>query len=573
MVRNLIGYLKEHKGLSLLALLLATGTIVAGIGLMSTSGYLISRSAQRPMIVDLFMVTAAVRFFGISRAVVRYFERVVAHDLTFRVLLKIRTAFYRQLDAFPQKWMQARRPGELLTGMITDIENIQNAYLRIISPVVVALIICTLSCLLLLYIDPLLSFSIMLIYLINGLLVPMLAVHLSRGTGRTNLESTGKLKVFLTDIVPGLHDLFWLKKKELISNEFRQHEEKLFRVQSYNANTSGLVEGIQSLLTNMGMFTALLLAIPLVLNNQLQGVMLAAVTLGVLSSFEAVQGLATAFIQYEKTTEAASRLASYTADNQSMTARTSKSATERLLNKQPEISFNQVSFAYDHLHVLEQISFNLKPGSKTAIVGPSGSGKSTIINLLTRFWEPMAGKITAHGVDYSCIDQKSLRSALSVVTQDTYIFNRSIRENLLIADPNATDEKLVKALHMAGLGFLSGELDTTRGASGIKLSGGERQLFALSRALLAPGRIWIFDELSANMDPLTERRVLDSLWHTLEERTLLMITHRFLDMEKMDQILVLQQGKLAGIGKHHELLFNNDVYATMYRQNMQILRG
>ena len=574
MIASLFTYLKNHKWASALALLLASGTVLAGMGLMSTSGYLISRAAQRPMIVDLFMVTAAVRFFGISRAVVRYFERVVSHDLTFKILMQIRTTFYRQLNAFPYKWMMAKRPGELLTNMITDIETLQNAYLRIISPVITAFVICTFSCMVLFYIDLILSLSVLGIYLACGVLVPMLAVFLAKGTGKTKREATGKLKVFLSDSIPGLHDMLWLSNQSKIMDEFLSHECGITTVQQSNAHTSGLVDGMQSLLTNLGMLAALVLSAPLVISGQLQGVMLAAVTLGVLSSFEALQGLANAFIQYENTVEASTRLSSCTNSQEAVPCTAEKTPVLKELGNQPHISFQQVSFAYEnHNKVLDQISFSLWPGSKTAVVGPSGSGKSTIINLIAGFWEPTSGKISANGRNYNSLDKVSLRTALAVVAQDTYIFKRSIRDNLRMADPEAPDEKLAEILRLAGLNFLACELDMDRGSAGMKLSGGERQLFALARALLSPGHIWIFDELSANMDPVTERKVLDTLWENVEDRTLLMITHRLVDMEKMDQVIVLNQGSLAGMGKHHELLAKNPWYAAMYSQQMQIIRG
>ena len=586
MTGKLLPYLKVHKSKTVLAILLATGTVLAGIGLMTSSGYLISRAAERPMIVDLFMVTAAVRFFGISRAVVRYFERVVSHDLTFRILLQIRTTFYNKLNSFSQKWMMFKRPGELLTAMISDIETLQNVYLRILSPVIVAVLISSITLSVLMFIDITLAIAILLIFLVNGLLVPWLAVRLSRGTGKTDRDAQGRMKVYLVDKIQGIHDALWLENQQSILKSFEKIQGNIDGVQQKHASTSGLVEGLGSLLANLAVFAALVLAVPLVLNGHLENVWLAALVLGVFSSFEALQGLPNAYIRYESFKEASQSLNNLTkaedstdtvqeteTKREAIIINTTKSTTIHALSGHPQISFHKVSFSYDQdQKVLKDIEFELSPGSKTAIVGPTGSGKSTIINLLTGFWKPDSGGIIADGQPIQDLDIKSFRSLLGVVSQDTYIFNRSVKENLLIADEKASDHKLKEILSNVGLDLLADRLDLVVGSQGMKLSGGERQLFALARALLRKSRIWIFDELSANMDVGTERKILDILWSTLGDRTLLSVTHRLLDMNKMDQILVLDKGKIIERGSHQELLAANGFYAKMYAGQMEVLR-
>jgi ATP-binding cassette, subfamily C, bacterial CydC len=586
MTGKLLTYLKVHKAKTALAILLATGTILAGIGLMTSSGYLISRAAERPMLVDLFMVTAAVRFFGISRAVIRYFERVVSHDLTFRILLQIRTTFYNKLNSFSQKWMMAKRPGELLTAMISDIETLQNVYLRILSPVIVALVICSITFSFLMFIDSALAMAVLVIFIVNGLLLPWLAVQIARGTGKTDRDAQGRMKVYLVEKIQGIQDALWLENQQSILKGFEKIQGNIDGVQQKHASTSGLVEGLGSLLANLAVFTVLILAIPLILGGHLQAVWLAALVLGVFSSFEALQGLPNAYIRYESFKESSQSLNNLTkAEDSTHTVQktetkkeakvinTTNNKTIHALSGHSQISFHQVSFSYDQDHeVLKDIEFELSPGSKTAIVGPTGSGKSTIINLLTGFWKPTTGNILADDLFVKDLDMKSYRSLLGVVSQDTYIFNRSVRENLLIADSKANDQTLRAVLSKGSLDMLSDRLDHVLGSQGMKLSGGERQLFALARALLRESRIWVFDELSANMDVGTERKILDILWSTLGDRTLLSVTHRLLDMDKMDQILVLDSGKIIERGSHQELLAANGFYAKMYAQQMEVLR-
>ena len=576
MTGRILTYLKAHKFATVLAILLATGTILAGMGLMSSAGYLISRSAQRPMIVDLFMHTAAVRFFGISRAVVRYFERVVSHDLTFKILMNIRTNFYKRLNAFSQKWLMSKRPGELLNSMISDIETMQNIYLRVLSPVIVAAIICCITFALLLFVDGTLAVAVLVIFVANGVLVPALALRIARGNGKKERQAAAGMKTFLVENIQGMHDSLWLKSTHDIGRSFGHIQQHIDKVQHDNASTSGLVEGINQLLANLAVFVSLLIAIPLVMQGDIRGVMLAALVLGVFSSFEALQGLSTAFVRYDGYREAAQNLDALTGpettNKPGSTPGTESKPTGTSIPEHPHIAFHKVCFAYDQTHnVVEDISFELAPGQRTAIVGPTGSGKSTLINLLCGFWEPNSGEIRINGVPATKLDPVSYRSLLSVVSQDTYIFNSSVRENLLIADTAASDPKIRELLQEVGLDVLSANPGLALGSHGMKLSGGERQLFALARALLKNSSIWVLDELSAHMDAQTERKVLNKLWETIHNRTLLMITHRLLDMEKMDQILVLKDGSIVERGTHASLLNAGGLYALMHAQQMEVI--
>jgi ATP-binding cassette subfamily C protein CydC len=572
MINKLLSYISNHKWQFILALLLAAGTILAGIGLMSTSGYLISRAAQRPMIVDLFMVTAAVRFFGISRAVIRYFERVVSHDLTFKILHSMRVDLYRKFDSFSQKWLMGRRSGDLLSGIVSDIETLQNVYLRIISPVIVAAVISILTFAGLAFFDLIIAITALAFLLFNGMAVPYLSLKLARGRGKADITTRTQLKIFLVDRLQGLQDLLWMGRKNDTLDEFDQLQNNLDDIQTRNAGTSGITEGLNTLLSHLAMFTVLMLAIPLVKNGDIKGVWLAALTLGVLSSFEAVQGLANAFIQYENSQEASERVFSMAESGKDFAVSEKQNHIEVPQGKF-EIGFRNVSFSYHTENItLNNISFNLTAGSKTAVVGPTGSGKSTLVNLLLGFWKPDKGQILANDINIHDLDLELFRKKFGTVSQDAYIFNRSLRENLLIANPDANDEQLKAVLHKVGLGEFAENLDIQPGSQGMRFSGGERQLIALARVFLKESDFWIFDELTAHMDVVTERKVLDAIGSNLEDRSLLMITHRLVNMEKMDQIIVMYKGEIAERGTQTELLKNNNIYARMLRQQNQLLR-
>lgn len=568
---KVIGYIRQHKVAFAGAVLLATGTILAGIGLMSTSGYLISRAAQRPMIVDLFMVTAGVRFFGISRAVVRYFERVVSHDLTFKILLSMRMSLYRQIDSFSQKWFMTRRPGDLLAGVTSDIETLQNVFLRIVSPVIVAFLIGSLTFWGLTFFDVRIAFVTLLFFILNGVVSPLFIGWLVRGRGKKEVQTRSRLKVFLVDRLQGMQDLSWMGQQKNSRDSFNQMQTELDHIQRKNADISGLAESLNNLLSHLAMFFVLIMAIPLVMNGEIRGVVLAALTLGVLSSFEAFQGLGNAFINYENSDEAAKRLFSLADGDR--TAPLPPALNNKTLQDIPEsISFEHVSFSYDgETPTLKDVSFSIPTGSCMAIVGATGSGKSTLLNLLLRFWPPDSGSIKAGESDINQLEETNYRSLFGVVSQDNWIFNRSLRENLLLARPDATDEEQQESLIRVGLNHFAHDLNMEPGTQGMRFSGGERQLLALARVWLTQSDIWIFDEATAHLDANTERKILDTLWSLKGSKTLLMVTHRLVDMEKMDEILVMSEGQIAEKGTHAELLSQKGIYARMFDLQKEVL--
>jgi ATP-binding cassette, subfamily C, bacterial CydC len=569
MIWKWLKLLKNYKLHFAGALFLAVLTIITGIGLMSTSGYLISRAAQRPMIVDLFMITAAVRFFGISRAVVRYFDRVVSHDLTFKILLYMRSKVYRSIDSMSLAWLMGKRPGDLLTRLITDIEALQNAYLRIVSPVITAILISFLTILSLWFFDPLLALATLFFHILSGVIVPVISVQMAKGRGKADVNTKAGLKVLLVDKIQGLQDILWLGRKESTIDEFSAMQQELNGIQHKNAGVSGILEGLSSVFANAGMFTILVFAIPLVMQGEIPGVMLAMLTLGVLSSFEAMQVLGNSFLQLENSVESSRRLFSLT-ENQTSGKQITQSQN---LPKTHKLSFRNVSFSYEKEHItLQNISFEILAGSKTAIVGPTGSGKSTLINLILKFWKIQSGEILIGDKNIIKLDDHQLRSMFTLTSQDVFIFNRSFSENLLIGNPLATLEEMTDQLRAVGLQFLSKKLNLETGNQGMQLSGGERQLFSIARSLMKKAPFWILDEPSANLDINTERKVYDLILERSEDRTLILITHRLINMDQMDQIIVMNAGKIVEQGTHKSLLKENAFYSKMFRQQTELIR-
>jgi ATP-binding cassette, subfamily C, bacterial CydC len=568
MIRKWLKLLKNYRLHFAVALFLSAATIIAGIGLMISSGYLISRAAQRPMIVDLFMITAAVRFFGISRAVVRYFDRLVSHDLTFKILLYMRNKVYRSIDSMSLAGLMGRRPGDLLARLVTDIDALQNAYLRIVTPVITAVLISFLTILALWFFDPLLAIATLFFHALSGIIVPVISVQMAKGRGKADVITRAGLKVLLVDKIQGLQDVLWLGRKKSTITEFSSMQQELNDIQHKNAGVSGTLEGLSSVFANTGMFTVLVLAIPLVMQGEIPGVMLAMLTLGVLSSFEAMQSLGNSFLQFENSVESSRRLFSLTENQTSKQIPLSQN-----LPDDHNLYFRNVSFSYEKENItLQNINFKIPAGSKTAIVGPTGSGKSTLINLILKFWEPQGGEILLGNTNIRDLDDRELRTLFTLASQEIFIFNRSIRENLLISNPRATDEKITGVLESVGLEFLIDKLNIETGNLGMKLSGGERQLFSIARCLLKEAPFLILDEPSANLDVHTEKKIFKMIFERAHDQTLVLITHRLVNMDQMDQIIVMDRGKIVEQGTHKSLLMKDAFYSKMYRQQMELIR-
>jgi ATP-binding cassette subfamily C protein CydC len=339
------------------------------------------------------------------------------------------------------------------------------------------------------------------------------------------------------------------------------------------ASITGLQDALGDLAMSLSMWAMLILAIPLVNEGRIGGRYLPFLVLLVLGSFEAVRPLGGAFQFLGRSLGAGERLFEI-ADMKPYVLGPGKPLPAPVGRT---LEFNRVGFRYreEETSVLEEISFKVEPGNRVAIVGPSGSGKSTIVNLSLRFWEPTHGTVLLGGHDLRRYAEEDLRETIGVVTQDTYLFNETLRNNLLLAKPGASDTEIEHALKRAQLAeFVSSlprGLDSWVGEQGLRLSGGQRQRLAVARALLKDAPVLILDEPTANLDPSTEHRLLTGIYELTSERATLVITHRLIHMDRMHEILVLDQGRIVERGTHHQLLEARGLYERMVEVQNQML--
>lgn len=556
----------------LLALILSMLTISSHIGLMAASAYLLARAALHPPILDLMVTIVGVRFFGISRAVFRYLERYVSHDVTFRVLSQIRVKFYQGLEPLAPARLLTFRCGDLLGRIVADVETQQNLYLRVFAPPLIAVMVLLgygsfLACF-----DGRLSVILAVCFLAGGLGIPWGMKTLSQGIGRELVALKAELAAQVADTIQGMTELTAYGQAQANLEKIQQTDEHLRVKQHRIAWLSALSSVLTVMIANLGLWLVLVLGILLVEKRIISGVNLGMLALGTFSSFEALFPLALVPHHLEQNRAAADRLLELIEAEPAV-----KRCGERSpLPERLDVIFHDVSFRYtpDEPWALNHLSFRIPQQGKVAIVGPSGAGKTSVVNLLLRFWEWDEGQIELGGHSLRQYGQEDVRNYIGVLTQRTHLFNATIRENLLLAKPDATDEELIQVSQQAKLHDFIQSLprgyDSFVGEGGFLLSGGQRQRLAIARVLLKNAPILILDEVTAGLDPLIEREVMDEIYQLMQGRTTLVITHRLIGLEKMDEILVLNRGQIVERGKHEELILKTGFYRTMRERSREL---
>jgi thiol reductant ABC exporter CydC subunit len=556
-----------------LAALVGFATIGSSIGLMTTSAWIIASAALHPELGALHVAIAGVRFFGITRGFFRYGERYLSHQTTFKLLARLRLWFYNAIEPLAPARLMEYRSGDLLTRAVSDVDELQNLFLRVLAPPMIALLTSLVMGVFFATYDVRLAIVLLGALALVGIGLPLLTGAFSREPGRSVLATRADLNVALVDGVQGVADMVaygrqadHVMRVKTLSEEFEHDQRRMARI-------GGVHTMLSTLLIGLAVIAVLVIAIPKVRDGSLDGVMLAVLALGTMSSFEAVTPLPAAFQHLRSNLEAADRLFELLDAAPAVT----DPATPAPAPASPDLAVRDLRFRYgpDDTLALDGISFSLPPGKRLAIVGESGAGKTSLINLLLRFWDYQFGAITLDGRDLRDYRAEDVRAQMAVVQQDTHLFNASIRENLQIARAGAPDEALIAAAQQAQLHDFIAALPqgygTWIGEQGLNLSGGERQRLAIARAILKGAPILVLDEATANLDAVTERALMAAIHAAMQGRSTLMITHRLVGLDDFDEILVLDQGRIVERGRHADLLQIDGHYRRLWEIQNQIL--
>ncbi len=575
--KRLLSFLHGSWRQVALATLLGTGTIASNIALIGTSSWLISAAALHPSIAELQVAIVGVRFFGISRGVFRYFERLTSHQVTFSLLARLRTWFYEAIEPLAPARLMKYRSGDLLSRVVSDVETLENFYIRVVSPPLVALIISlSASAYLGIFYAPL-GWILFAFLLASGVALPLLTRLLSRNSGKKLVGARAALNTQLVDGIQGLSDLLAFGRSTSRQDEIAKIGIDYGAEQQRESRLTGFHSGLSVLLTNLGMWTILIFAIPAVDAGIITGVMLATLTMIALVSFEAVAPLPLASQMLGETNEAAKRLFEIVDAEAEVKSGIRDQGLGSRNQELPSIEFSNLVFSYakNDENALNDISFKVNAGKSLAVVGPSGAGKSTLMNLLLRFWEFHNGDILLDRESLHNFPADDIRTQIAVIPQQAYFFNASVHDNLSLARPDATDKEIQDAAKQAQIHDFIESLpkgyETFIGEQGARLSGGERQRLAIARAILKDAPILILDEPTANLDPITERDVLKSLFALMRGKTSLLITHRLIGLENADEILVLERGKIVQRGTQAQLTREAGLYRQMLALQNRIL--
>ncbi len=526
-----------------LSILLGIFTVVTGVGLLAASGYLISWAALRPPILDLILVLVAVRFFGISRAAFRYAERLFSHDLTFRILKNLRVRFYEKIEPLlPAKAIQFRS-ADLLSRFSDDVDQLQEFFLKTVSPVVVALFFITLTTILTSWYSPILGLTVFVLMILNAFLMPIFIRHKAGKSAEELSAANAEMSQFMHDHIQGATDqLFsgyhnkWIESGENTIDD-------LAEIQQKRAGALGLDSGLFTLLSHISLPISFVLLLPLILNGTMSGLAMTAIVLGIFSVFEALEPMGSALQHFYESKDAAGRLREITS-----TSETDINQKKRndFTPEEFSVRFSDVQFGYGDKPVLNGLNLEIRAGEHVLLKGASGCGKSTLAHLLVKWFEPWKGEIRIGDENIREFNGRDVRHYITVVGQHTRLFNTSLRNNLKIARPEATDEELVEALDRAGfsdvLQALPDGLSTQVGELGLRLSGGERQRVSLARALLKDAPIWILDEPLSSLDREMADEIMQTLQNLIDGKTVFHITHQNSMYFSADKVYQMKDG-------------------------------
>lgn len=557
----------------LIAALFGCLTIGSNIGLLATSAYLISSAALHPSITELSIAIVGVRFFGISRAAFRYLERYLSHDATFRLLGAVRVWFYAKLEGLAPARLMEWQSGELFSAIVGDVETLKEFYLRVLAPPLISVVVLGFTCLVLAHYSMNFVYVLIGAFVLAGLLLPICIQTMQKSTAQELVGTRGELQTQLVDSMTGIVELAAFNQTGRQARRIDGIQQRLLGLQSIVSKLAGLTEGLGLLIVNSTVWIILWLAIPLVHNGSLAGVYLAVVVLTVQSSFEAVLPLPFAVHYLGESMAAAKRLFAIVDTEPAVL----DNADGILEIADTSIVVENLSFRYSSSGplVLNTISFGVGVGKRLAIVGPSGAGKSTLLHLFLRFWDYEQGSIRLGGHEFKKYNAEKLRTLFGVVSQQTHLFNASIRDNILLARPDASEDQFEQAISQAELRAFIESLphgyDTMVGQNGYALSGGQRQRIAIARALLKNAPILILDEPTVGLDAVTEQLIMETIEKLMIGRTTIMITHRLTGLKTMDEIIVLNGGSIVEQGREADLLANQRLFAQLWNLQHDML--
>lgn len=514
-------------------------TILFGVGLMATAGYLISRAAERPAVLSLTIAIVVVRFFGLARPIARYTERLWSHDVALRALGHVRARFFAGIEPLAPAGLQAFRRGDLMTRMIDDVDALQGLYLRGLGPPLVALAAGAVCVGTAAGILPAAGGVLAVGLVVGGVAAPFVAARVGASAGRRQAPARGELTAEIVDLLRAAPELVVYGAEDRMLDRVASADRELDRLARRDAVAGGLGDSLSILVAGLTVVGVLAVSVRAHETGSLNRVLVAMLALLALASFEAVAALPSAARELAGTLASGRRVLELV--DQEPEVR--DPATPLGPPVRADVALEDVTAGYDPAEppVLSNFDLRLEPGRRVALVGPSGAGKTTVTNLLLRFLDPADGRIVLDDRNLREYRQEDARATFALAGQEAHVFDSTIRANLLLARPDASEAELLLVLRRVHLddwvGSLPDGLDTVVGEDGNRLSGGQRQRLTIARALLSDAPVLVLDEPTAHLDAETAQAVVNEAFVAAEDRSVLLITHREEGLDLVDEVV------------------------------------
>lgn len=570
---RLVGDMRSHWPGLIFTLFCGLANHAMSIASAVVGAYMVGKAATGTPVNELWGYFWLLVGLVVGRTVAAWLENLYAHIEAFQILAELRLKMYWALERLAPGYLGGRRSGDIATTSMEDVDVLELFFAHTASPMIVALVVPFGALVGMALVHPLLPL-VLLPFVILVALVPFTLGKQAERQGAVVRSKLGELAAEIVDSIQGLREVVVFGAQKSQVKKLGEHASHFHQAQLAYGRRSGLESAATIALTALGSVSVVAVAAWLVSQGSLSREFFPVAAILAASSFAPVLGLTDTARNFGLVKAAARRVFTILDEPTPTHDHVTKAPAGPIA---PTIQFENVGFRYGPglAKALDEVSFEVKEGETVALVGHSGAGKSTCTNLLFRFWDVTEGKICLGGHDLRDFPQTDLRQRIALMPQDIYLFNISIRDNIRLGQPDATDEDVEKAARTAQahdfIAALPQGYDTLAGERAVQLSGGQRQRIAIARALLKDAPILVMDEAVSNLDTESERAFQVALAQLLKGRTTLLIAHRLSTIRTADRIVVMDGGRVAETGTHEELLAKDGVYSHLIASQHDVL--